>query len=158
MQIVEHVGGTFLLQETKPTALYGVLTIVTTGSDKGWILACLSPSGPGFSCNIETGGLNLTMNLDVAIRLASTLLLLSSQHLPELCEDRVTTVGDLEICCRASQKVMSWHSAKNSPQVKFTVEEDNVEVRFQSTLATTLAFRILRQIGQLSAQPAQDAQ
>jgi hypothetical protein len=157
MQIVEQVGGTFLLQEMKPVVLHGALTVIISGPDKGWVLISLSPSDSDFSCETDAGGVSLRMGLDVALRFAGTLLVLASVHLSELREQQTAEVGELEIAGSPGKKVMKWVSAKGSPDIKLTVEEGNLEVRLRSSLATALAFRILRQAGHVSASPDQSA-
>lgn len=155
MQVVEQVGGSFLLQETKPVALHGALTIITSGSDKGWLLVSLSPSDSSLSCETNAGFVRFQMDLEIALRFAGTLLLLASVHVPELREDRSADVGELDIAGRPGQKVMTWTSVKDSPDVKIAVEDGSVELRLRSALAVAMAFRIMRHAGQVSAQPDQ---
>jgi hypothetical protein len=151
MQIVEQVGGTFLLQEMKPTAMHGAVTTITSGPDTGWVLLCLSPSGSEFSCKADAGCVTVSMGLDLALRFASTLLVLASVHHTELQEHRTADDGELEVAGPPGNKVVSWTSVKGSPDVKVTMEDSNLNVRLRSSLATAIAFRILRQAGRISS-------
>ena len=153
MQLVEQVAGTFLLQETKPALLHGALTIITSGSDAGWVLISLSPSGPSLSCAAKADSLRVEMDLEIALRLAGALLLLASTQVDELSEDRDVDIGELEILGRSGQKVMSWASARDTPDLKVASEEGGTVVRLHSSLAAAVAFRILRQAGQVSTAP-----
>ena len=151
MPIVEQVAGTFLLQEMKAEALHGALTVITSGPDKGWVLASLSPSGSAVSCERKADRVSVTMNLDIALRFAGTLLQLGSVHLSELREDRGADIGDLEIVGRPSRRVMSWTSAAGSEDIKVDLDDGDIEVRLRCSLAVAIAFRILRQSAQLTA-------
>lgn len=151
MPIVEEVAGTFLLQEMKAEDLHGALTLIISGPDKGWVLVSLSPSGPAVSCDREADRVSMTMDLDIALRFAGTLLLLGSVHLSELREDRGANIGDLEIVGSPAQKVMSWTSAAGSEDIKIALDNETIEVRLRCSLAVAIAFRILRQSAQLSA-------
>ena len=150
MQVDEQVGGTFLLQDVKPVALHGALTVITSGPDQGWLLVTLSPCTSSCSCTAKEDSVAVEMHLDVAIRFAATLLLLASVPVAELHEDRSKDFGDFEIVGAAGSRVMRWASNPGSLGVKFTVENGGVDLRLRSSLATALAFRILRCAGRLS--------
>lgn len=151
MQVVESVGGTFLIQETNPISLCGALTIITSGSDAGWISGSFCPSSSEFSCAVEATRLHLQMSLDVAVRFAGTLLVLLSCHLPELHEDGTAEIGELVVRGPASGMCVSWLSASGSPSLRFSSVEGGVEVRIHPRLASELAFRVLRNVGALSS-------
>ncbi len=146
MPEVEEVGAAFLLQETRPVGLHGVLTDITSGPDDGWVLANLSPGGPAVSCKTRAGTVRLAMDFGVALQFANTLLVLASRHLPELREDSVASgdVGDVQFTGRPGQAVMHWVSAGGNPDVKVTAVEGGVEVRLRAALAAAVAFRVLR--------------
>lgn len=160
MPVVEEVGGAFLLQETQPVELHGVLTDISSGPDEGWVLANLSPGGPALWCETRAGSVGVVMEFALALQFANTLLLLASRHLPELRELDVASddVGDVQIRGRPGQLVVHWVSAEGAPDIKVTAVEGGVEVRLRAALAAAVAFRVLRAAAQArSAVEAPDA-
>jgi hypothetical protein len=150
MQVVENVGGTFLLQETKPIALCGALAIIKSGFDRGWVLGSLVKSAPNFSCCADANAVSISMSFEVAARFASCLLALASQQICQLHEEDTEYIGEIAIDGPPRQRVVRWGSPDGCPDVKVRVEDDVVEVRLRSAFASALAFRILRRIGELS--------
>ena len=86
MQVAEKSGGVFLLQEMRPVGLHGVLTNIASDVDDGWVVASLSPFSSELACETRVGSVSLVMSLDLALRFATTLLMLASRNLSELRE------------------------------------------------------------------------
>ena len=152
MQVAEKSGGVFLLQEMRPVGLHGVLTNIASDVDDGWVVASLSPFSSELACETRVGSVSLVMSLDLALRFATTLLMLASRNLSELREHALADgeLGEVTVAGRPRDFTVRWTSAERSSHIQVATEEGCLEVRLQPGLAAAVGFRILRQAAQIA--------
>ena len=94
----------------------------------------------------------LVMSLDLALRFATTLLMLASRNLSELREHALADgeLGEVTVAGRPRDFTVRWTSAERSSHIQVATEEGCLEVRLRPALAAAVGFRILRQAAQIA--------
>ncbi len=161
---MERTGGTFLLQETKPSKLIGAMVSGVESSGLGWVLLDFSPEPGLLTINVDVGRVNGTMSRATCMAFLSIVQVLLAQidclratALESSASTPTSVTNTIEVVVERKVICFSWDKGTHDAVVADV--ENGVELRMSEIFARRFLSSLVNALGRFAAgdvHPQQD--